>query len=129
MLGAKMPFCGTKYTLSREELRVGRISSKSSRVGSEGRTRIMRGSLVLILRRRSSLEGRTIVGIIDEGSRFASLEDHRWTARLCQVEGVPRSCAATCGHCSKEWKKAGPSARRLFRIGCGGTTRRGRRNP
>src|SRR5258708_22455463 len=68
MLRSKMPFCGTKYTLSREELRVGRISSKSSRVGSEGRTRIMRGILVRILRRRSSLEGRTIrVRVLCEG--------------------------------------------------------------
>src|SRR5216684_984600 len=80
MLRSKMPFCGTKYTLSREELRVGRTSSKASRVGSEGRTRIMRGTLLRILRRRSSLEGRTIRVCVlceDDALSAVSLQDHR----------------------------------------------------
>src|SRR5258708_534112 len=55
-----MPFCGTKYTLLREAFNVGKISSKSSSVGSDGRTRIIRGILVRIFLRRSCVEGRVI---------------------------------------------------------------------
>jgi len=53
MFGAKMPFCGTKYTLFRDAFIVGKISSNSSEVGSDGRTRIIRGTFERILRRRS----------------------------------------------------------------------------
>jgi hypothetical protein len=53
MFSAKTPFCGTKYTLFRDAFIVGKISSNSSAVGSEGRTRIIRGTFVRIFRRRS----------------------------------------------------------------------------
>jgi hypothetical protein len=53
MFSAKMPFCGTKYTLFRAAFNVGKISSKFSSVGSDGRTRIIRGVLVRIFLRRS----------------------------------------------------------------------------
>jgi hypothetical protein len=53
MFGAKMPFCGTKYTLFRAAFIVGKTSSNSSRVGSDGRTRIIRGTFVRIFLRRS----------------------------------------------------------------------------
>jgi len=66
IFGAKTPFCGTKYTLFRAAFNVGRISSKSSRVGSDGRTRIIRGTFVRIFLRRSWLEGRVILYSISE---------------------------------------------------------------
>src|SRR5260370_19033700 len=63
MFSSKMPFCGTKYTLFREAFIVGKISSNSSGVGSDGRTRIMRGILLRVLWRRSLDEGR-VIGIL-----------------------------------------------------------------
>jgi hypothetical protein len=64
MFSATMPFCGTKYTLLRDAFNVGKISSKSSSLGSDGRTRIIRGILVRIFLRRSGVEERVICSSI-----------------------------------------------------------------
>ena len=55
-------FFEAKYTLSREVFRVGRISSKSCRRGSDGLTRTVCGSLSRPLRRRCGPVNLAMVG-------------------------------------------------------------------
>src|SRR5260370_25632272 len=74
MFSSKMPFCGTKHTLFRDAFIVGKISSNSSGVGSDGRTRIMRGILVRVLWRRSRDEGR-VIGILRRRRKMRCIYD------------------------------------------------------
>src|SRR6266404_946509 len=86
IFGTKMPFCGTKYTLFREALSVGKISSNSSRVGSDGRTRIMRGIFVRVFLRRSWSEGR-IIELKDraKAQRYLPFYRHQYTGKLTRT--------------------------------------------
>jgi len=56
-------FAETKYTLFRDAFIVGKISSNSSEVGSDGRTRIIRGTFERIL--------RGVLDWLDESSSYS----------------------------------------------------------